>query len=122
MNACRILALLTTGTTALLALGWLALSGPPPVAAQATAACDGAEAGCVVSSSAQLSLASGQTISRVLACPEETPTLVGSTYTTSNPSVIVTQAPSDDGHAANFTALNRSNALSFVTFHAGCGP
>jgi hypothetical protein len=114
--------LFATGATALLVLGWLALSGAPPVAAQASAVCDGAEAGCVVSSSAQLSLASGQTISRVLACPEGTPALVGSTYTSSNPSVIVTQAPSDDGQAANFTALNRSNALTFVTFHAGCGP
>jgi hypothetical protein len=102
-------------------LGWLTLSGPP-VAAQTSAACEGGPVACVVSSSEQLALAPGQTVSRVLACPEATPTLFDSAYTISNPAVIVTQAPSDGGKAASFTALNRSNALSFVTFHAGCVP
>ncbi|HEY7065887.1 MAG TPA: hypothetical protein VII06_30720 [Chloroflexota bacterium] len=106
----------------LLALGGAALLGAPRVAAQASAACDGAQGQCVVSSSEQLSLAPGQTISRVLACPDETPSLFDSAYTTSNASVIVTKAASDGGQAANFTAINRSNALSFVTFHAGCVP
>ena len=122
MNACRRSVLLATRVTAVSALGWLALCGGLPAAAHASAVCNGAPAGCVVSSTEQLSLQPGQTISRVLPCPEATPTLVDSSYTISNPAVIVTQAPSDGGQAANFTALNRSNALSFVTFHAGCVP
>jgi hypothetical protein len=76
----------------------------------------------VVSSSEQLSLAAGQTISRILHCSETTPTLFTSTYTTSNPAVIVTHAPTDGVQGATFTAVNRSNALSFVRFHAGCMP
>ena len=100
MNACRILALLATRATALAALGWLIFSGAPSVAAQASAVCDGAPAGCVVSSSEQLALAPGQTISRVLACPEDTPTLTDSTYTTSNPTVVVTQAALEKLEAA----------------------
>ncbi len=108
--------------SALLALGGAGLLGAPPVAAQAAAACDGAQTPCMVSSSEQISLAPGQTVSRVLACPDETPNLFDSAYTSSNPSVIVTKAASDNGQAANFTAINGSSVLSFVTFYAGCVP
>src|SRR5207245_1655315 len=74
----------------------------------------GAPAACGGTSSDQLSLTPGQTINRTLACPEAAPLLFESAYTTSNPAVIVTQAPTDGNQGATFTVLNRSNALSFV--------
>ena len=122
MNLCRSINRLAATASVLTLLGGAALLGAPPVGAQASAACDGAQAPCVVSSSEQISLAPGQSISRVLACPDEAPHLNDSAYTVSNPSVIVTRASSDGGQAASFTAINRSNALGFVTFHAGCVP
>jgi hypothetical protein len=122
VNICRSIFRLAATAGVLAVLGRAALIGAPPVGAQASAACDGAQGQCVVSSSEQISLAPGQTISRVLACPDAAPYLNDSAYTVSNPSVIVTRASSDGGQAANFTAINRSNALGFVTFHAGCVP
>jgi hypothetical protein len=113
---------LAAAASVVVALGGTALGGAPALAAQASAVCDGAQAPCVVSSSEQISLAPGQSISRVLACPDEAPYLFDSAYTTSNPSVNVTRAASEGGQAASFTALNRSSGLSFVTFHAGCVP
>jgi hypothetical protein len=102
--------------------GALAAPVMPAADEQASAACAGAPANCVVSSSDQLSLAAGQTISRTLPCPEVAPMLFESAYTTSNPAVIVTRAATEGGQGATFTALNRTNALTFVTFYAGCIP
>jgi len=103
-------------------VGWSGTVAAHAEEAQATAACEGASSPCVLNSSEQLSLSPGQTISRTLACPDATPTMYNSAYTTSNPSVFVTQASTDGGQGATFTALNRSTTLSFVTFHAGCVP
>ncbi len=122
MKTCRPGLALTTIALILAALAWAAALGSRAAAAQAAAACQGAPVACVLSSSDQLSLAPGQTISRTVPCPEATPALFDSAYTTSNPAVLVTRAPSDGGQGATFTAINRSNALSFVTFHAGCVP
>jgi len=101
-------------------VGWTGTIAAHAEDSQVSAACEGASAPCVLNSSEQLSLSPGQTISRTLACPDATPTLFNFAYTTSNPSVYVTQASTDGDQGATFTALNRSTALSFVTFHAGC--
>lgn len=102
-------------------MGWTAGHGSS-AAAQASAACAAAPAPCTVASSEQIALSAGQTINRTVACPDVSPVLFDSSYTTSNPAVLVTQGQAEDGSSATFTALNRANALIFVTFHAGCVP
>ena len=122
MKDCRRRLAYLTVALSLGMVGWTGTVAAHAEEAQATSACEGAPRPCMLSSSEQLSLSPGQTISRTLACPDATPTLFNSGYTTSNPSVFVTQAATDGDQGATFTALNRSTALSFVTFHAGCVP